>query len=364
MNTFTRIKMENLLKELIKNVQIFQKNKDKKDYVYSYNVFSVLNIENREIYHSRFLADLLNPKGKHNHGSQFLEIFLKDILKLFINSELLHNTIVTTEEVTNYGNLDISLKNKDFYIIIENKVWAGDQEAQLYRYSNTSFNGRSPQLVYLTPNGVPPSKNSLGNLINEEDVLKISYKQHIINWIENCKKNLQNENIHNILSQYIETIKFEKDDIMEIEIKNEEIKDYLLLQKSLNLALDKKRNELLNSFFSKLNENLNNENALHSYQTNSKSIYIYFTDNKFYYGIGFDKVGLYLGYYNEKTDYTKVQWKEFVEQNKNFHDKNLRYVYLDNTLTSTNDYFINFVDSDKLQNYIEEIISKIKTIID
>lgn len=355
--------MENLLKELIKNVQIFQKNKDKKDYVYSYNVFSVLNIENREIYHSRFLADLLNPKGKHNHGSQFLEIFLKDILKLSINSELLHNTIVTTEEVTNYGNLDISLKNKDFYIIIENKVWAGDQEAQLYRYSNTSFNGRSPQLVYLTPNGVPPSKNSLGNLINEEDVLKISYKQHIINWIENCKKNLQNENIHNILSQYIETIKFEKDDMMEIKIKNEEIKDYLLLQESLNLALIKKRNEVLKLFFTNLNESLNNESNLHSNQNNLRSMYIYFTYKEFNYGIGLDSVGLYIGYYKAGKDYSKDELKKLIEDNKNFHDKNLRYVYLDNTLTSTNDYFINFVDSDKLQNYIEEIISKIKTII-
>ena len=65
--------MENLLKELIKNVQIFQKNKDKKDYVYSYNVFSVLNIENREIYHSRFLADLLNPNGLHNQRNLFLK---------------------------------------------------------------------------------------------------------------------------------------------------------------------------------------------------------------------------------------------------------------------------------------------------
>jgi hypothetical protein len=360
--------MENLLKKLINDIQVFQKFKDKKDYVDSYNVFSVLNITNREIYHSRFLADLLNPKGLHKKGTIFLEAFLNELNQVsdekFENSDL-ENTNVITEEVTNYGNLDISLKNKHFYIIIENKVWAGDQDAQLHRYSNTVFNGKNPQLVYLSPNGVSPSKNSLGNL-NEKKILKISYKGTIVEWINNCLKNekiLNNKNISNILNQYIETIKFEKDDMMEIEIKNEEIKDYLLLQESLNLALVKKRNDVLKLFFTKLNESLNNENNLHSNQNNLRSIYIYFTYKEFNYGIGLDSVGLYIGYYKAGKDYSKDELKKLVEDNKNFHDKNLRYVYLDNNFTSTNDYFIIFVDSKELQDYIQKIISKIKTII-
>ncbi len=39
-----------------------------------YNVFNVLRLKRDEVrLHSRFIGDLLNPKGKHGRGDVFLE---------------------------------------------------------------------------------------------------------------------------------------------------------------------------------------------------------------------------------------------------------------------------------------------------
>ena len=76
------IKMNNLLDKLLENTKKTllknDENKKKDCGQDDYNIFSVLNLENREIYHSRFLADLLNPNGLHNQGS----LFLKNIIMI------------------------------------------------------------------------------------------------------------------------------------------------------------------------------------------------------------------------------------------------------------------------------------------
>lgn len=46
----------------------------------SYNLFSVLGIETKEVLICRVLADLLNPRGQHGMGSVYLELFLKEVL--------------------------------------------------------------------------------------------------------------------------------------------------------------------------------------------------------------------------------------------------------------------------------------------
>lgn len=356
--------MDSLLEKLLNDSEKFLKNNKNDCYENDYNIFSVLNLIHREIYHSRFLADLLNPDGLHNQRSLFLEKFLEIVKKKCPNKipEILRleNTVVITEEVTTYGNLDISIKNDEFYIIIENKVWAGDQDAQLDRYSQTIYKGKEPILIYLTPDGTKPTKNSLGNL-KEENIIKFSYKKDINNWIKECKDSSHEANITNILNQYIKTIKFEKEDIMEIDIENkgiDEIKIYLNLQKSLNQAISRKREKLLQEFFDKLNDSLYKEFSHSSYISQDKK-FIYFTKNDISYGISLDSIGLYLGFYKEgKADYSKEKIAELVENNKNF--KQNRFIYLAYELTSNNEYYINFIDSSKIEEDINNIVTQIK----
>ena len=41
----------------------------------SYNLFSVLEIETKEVLICRVLADLLKPRGQHRMGSVYLELY-------------------------------------------------------------------------------------------------------------------------------------------------------------------------------------------------------------------------------------------------------------------------------------------------
>ena len=43
-----------------------------------FNIFSILRMETDEVNtHSRFIAELLNPKGSHFQEEKFLELFIK-----------------------------------------------------------------------------------------------------------------------------------------------------------------------------------------------------------------------------------------------------------------------------------------------
>lgn len=86
---------------------------------------------------------------------------------------------------------------------------------------------------------------------------------------------------------------------MNLDIKNEEISEYLFLQKSLNQAIKNKQNELINSFFDKLSDRLSEftENNPKRVIPKSNGIYIYFDYHENSYGLGLDASGFYMGYY-------------------------------------------------------------------
>jgi hypothetical protein len=154
----------------------------------SFNIFNVINVTSDEVrLHSKFLAELLNPKGSHGQDDIFLNLFAKQL-----NIDI--DTSSATVEVEKYigvktktsgGYLDIYVKdNKDKSFIIENKIYAPDQENQLLRY----YNFDSKNLFYLNLLGDEPSSNSCGSLIIDEDFKIISYKTDIIEWLSACRK--------------------------------------------------------------------------------------------------------------------------------------------------------------------------------
>lgn len=157
-----------------------------------YNVFSILGVETDEVRtHSAFLADLLNPQGAHRQGAAFQKLFLKVALN---HSELEKDSKtfqVRKEAFTGHGRIDILLEKDDACIVIENKIYADDQDAQMERYydyaTSKRLSEKQIELVYLTLDGSPPSEGSLGKL-PEENVKCLSYSEDIINWLEECIK--------------------------------------------------------------------------------------------------------------------------------------------------------------------------------
>lgn len=145
--------MEVLLKEIgeLKQKQAF-KRIEIKSRGEDFNVFTVLGLWSEEVrLHSAMLAELLSPEGSHGCSDAFLEAFIKDVIteeviKAMVDGTIdLKHTIVTTEytvggineDATKGGRIDILLEFPNRTgIIIENKIYAGDQSNQLRRYYN------------------------------------------------------------------------------------------------------------------------------------------------------------------------------------------------------------------------------------
>lgn len=175
----------------------------------NFNIFQILQIESDEVrLHSRFIGELLNPKGRHNQGILFLKLFIEKFGFNDYTHEQLENTYVKIEEsVGELGRIDIVLKpynGKE--IVIENKIFAIDQPEQLLRYRNAYPNAH---LLYLTLDGKIPNGDSSGHLISKIDFWCISYKSDILLWLEDCHKSSYNlPLIRETLAQYIYIIKY------------------------------------------------------------------------------------------------------------------------------------------------------------
>ena len=240
----------------------------------NFNVFSVLNVKRKEVSHSAFLKDLLDPKGMHSQGTVFLEHFLNlEPLRLAdsFGYGKLDDFQVRTEAATNAndGRMDILLKKDDAYIIIENKIDAEDQTDQLSRYYRNAkkrgFEGEQIKLIYLTLDGKPPSDKSLSSrdgqkLLNEDHVIYMSYESHIIKWLKDCLKEVGGiARIREVLLQYKELIK----ELTEQPINEEltmEISDILTKEHDLIPELEKSileaKKQIQDKFFEKLKEKI------------------------------------------------------------------------------------------------------------
>lgn len=171
-----------------------------------FNIFKLLGVASSEVRtHSMFLAELLNPKGSHQQDDVFLKLFVerfsvKDFDTASATAEA--EFYIGTKTATTGGRIDILVRDKsNRRIIIENKVYAGDQENQLLRYYNYD---RGAKLFYLTLNGDAPGDWSTGGKLKETDYVLISYRQHILNWLEDCKKEAVNLPIlRETITQYI-----------------------------------------------------------------------------------------------------------------------------------------------------------------
>lgn len=211
------------IKNLLFQVSIIQKKYD--DLAeYSgehYNVFDILGVTTDELSHSAILTNLLNAKGKHGQKELFLELFLKEIKQKFGDSDkkiVLENfnikiSFAVKEKYTGRvdyeadqgGRIDIIINDGKNNIIIENKIYAGDQPKQLVRYNEHDKNA---PILYLTLDGKEPSDNSIGNLVLNKDFICISYTTDIKVWLENCIKEMANKPIiRETLNQYLFLIK-------------------------------------------------------------------------------------------------------------------------------------------------------------
>ncbi len=116
----------------------------------------------------------------------FLKAFIGSVVHGSSNLPLDTATAtVATEYYTGNGRIDLLITDSNRHtIIIENKIWANDQPAQLQRYSEYASQYYSNYLLlYLTLDGKEPTDQSKGT---QTDYQCISYRNDIINWLRQC----------------------------------------------------------------------------------------------------------------------------------------------------------------------------------
>lgn len=229
--------MNNQIKSLLNQIRTIKKSYDlvTKNNGENFNVFQILGLESAEVKtHSKFLAELLDPNGSHEQGDKFLKTFVKYINKLVIRDKNLIclNTANSLVEVEKYigevtkdkgGRIDIAISETKNFICIENKIYAGEQENQMLRYYNyVKDNNYNFHILFLTLEG------HASQTVNNDLIYSISYKKHIIEWLELCKK-----------------------EAVDIPILRESIKQYInLIKKLTNQTTNKEMNDEIKNVIS------------------------------------------------------------------------------------------------------------------
>lgn len=240
---------------LIVSQKIKEQRKEKFERGESFNIFNDLGFMSDEVHlHSMFLANLLNPKGSHGQRGKFLAAFLKMLQKPFsaISTDNLELDITNASvEVEKYigrqtdsegGRIDIYLTDGKHSIIIENKIYAGDQHHQMLRYWNYGMSQKGDDteksfvLIYLTLDGCSPSKESLGEDLKENDIVCLSYKSDIRGWLDRCVVLASRTPlVRETINQYISTIDILTNNVME---DNKELLDILCKEENLDAVFD------------------------------------------------------------------------------------------------------------------------------
>ena len=232
-------------KNLFEQIKQFKEEQEKQKQrgLNNYNMFTTISKAYYENNHSKMIASFLDPFGEHYQSTLFLDKFLEvlNILNFKINSE---NCFVHTEygDKEN-GKIDIYITDENKHIIIENKVYAKDQERQIERYikiikdKNQGLKPNDILVIYLSLDRDKPSKYSLGDLSVENGTLtvdtkeialfkSIHYKNEILRWLEKCKYEVQNiTNLNEVFRQYIDVVKMINN---EYEDKIMSLSDYIL----------------------------------------------------------------------------------------------------------------------------------------
>jgi hypothetical protein len=177
-----------------------------------FNIYRILRLERKEVLvHTPMLAELLDPLGTHGQGFMFLRLFLEMLeqhgLKPMQSRFEQHQWFVETEKPTgSHGNLDVLISCPELgcRIAIENKVGAGEQHDQIWRYwcwLRKYRQGFTQQiLIFLTPTG--------REALTAQDAVytRLSYHTDIRSWLTAALPQVESVAVSETVSQYLRII--------------------------------------------------------------------------------------------------------------------------------------------------------------
>jgi hypothetical protein len=119
-----------------------------------------MGVHDREVYLCAALAWLISPQGWHGLGAALLSRLLHEVGAGLLDDETLASAHVVTEEwsedQTTRADIIIRVPPARLTVVIEAKVWAGEQGRQAQRLTEL-WADESPVLVFLTRTGTKPT---------------------------------------------------------------------------------------------------------------------------------------------------------------------------------------------------------------
>ena len=383
-----------------------------------FNIFTTLLKQHDEVrLHSRFLAFLLSPNKNHYQGDLFLGLFLNECgIKDFFTD------LNACEVYCEYKNIDIYITDGNKHIIIENKIWAGDQHAQIKRYietinkENEGLTSDDLVAVYLSMNRKKPSNYSLCEKEFEQDepndekncpdgfyvenkkiigrgknkdrkyqFINLNYNNQITKWLKKSHQQIANiTNLSEGISQYQEVIEklygTYKEKVMDLNeyLKNKDNKKELLKDmQEISGAYEKYRKQAIQKFFKssilKLQEKVvdgwevvggydkdNNYSPLKIRQSENSKVLFHFA---------FDYVNFLSSYFgvsrlDETVDFNKLRIddniKKMLEEKKIIKPKNSKW-HLDWVWHYKGDIFDKIIEEgEAVDKFVDRLVQEFK----
>lgn len=273
-------------KELVRILELvdyysIEKNKLEAKQPYHLNIIDELYIN--ENGHSRILAKLLQYQSESKRY-EILESFIAYLCNevksgLFRTINVFHPEITQEKE-----RIDLWVRDKDFAIIIENKIYnAADQEAQLSRYIDKTkdYGYREEQIfvVYLSQNGDNPSEQSWGDyeVAFQDRYANLSFRKHILLWLKEYvlpNVRIKETVLHSAIEQYIDYL----EGIFDLRTQNNAIK-----METEKMIVDKLNLNQIEDGFEKvilLQDKINEVNELYNQLVSLKDKYYEEARNK------------------------------------------------------------------------------------
>lgn len=190
------------------------------DLLYGFSCISGMSVRKKEDIHSKILAIFLSY-GKDGYAA------LKSFLKTISSSDVRFTELNVRNPNIGFNDnfVDISIKDEQYYIIIENKIkGAKDGPSQLARYIEGAVHGahydqKDVYLIYLTlDNSTDVSKQSWrrcnnGKKTDYENDFRgrykhVTYRDHILPWLKNDLKRIvgDDRNLIGFVDIYIKCI--------------------------------------------------------------------------------------------------------------------------------------------------------------
>ena len=188
-------------------------------------------LRSREAIHGQGMRE-----ATHGQGGRFLHLFVARLFRDLPGSawplEACEHAEAKIEFTVRGGRIDILVNSGNRTLVLENKAGAGDQRDQLNCYAAylDSLKQADTRLIYLTPDGSDPSKESIDEQqricrIKDGQLHLWSYREHILEWLAECRSVCRADRVAIFIDEFARYIRKRFEGVSDMTMQNQLVQD-------------------------------------------------------------------------------------------------------------------------------------------